>query len=421
MNVSRRKEFFPEVSDQDWNDWHWQVRNRIESLNQLKKYIDLTPEEEDGIRESLKTLRMAITPYYLSLIDPANPNDPIRKQSVPSALELQRSAADLEDPLHEDSDSPVPGLTHRYPDRVLMLITDQCSMYCRHCTRRRFAGQNDASSPLNHIDAAIEYIAHTPQVRDVLLSGGDALLVSDERLEYIISKLRAIPHVEVIRIGSRVPVVLPQRITPELVEMLRKYHPIWLNTHFNHPDEITEESRQAIARLADAGIPLGNQSVLLAGINDCTHVMKHLVHELVKMRVRPYYIYQCDLSLGIEHFRTPVSKGIEIIENLRGHTSGYAVPTFVVDAPGGGGKTPVMPNYVISQSPGKIVLRNYEGVITTYTEPRNYKETCDCHDCRINRKKEGVASLLNGQELSIEPKTLARHERNRKSVKPGCE
>ena len=421
MNVSRRKEFFPEVSDKDWNDWHWQVRNRIETLDELKKYIDLTQEEEDGIRESLKTLRMAITPYYLSLIDPDNPNDPIRKQSVPSALELQRSTADLEDPLHEDSDSPVPGLTHRYPDRVLMLITDQCSMYCRHCTRRRFAGQKDASSPLNNIDAAIDYIARTPQVRDVLLSGGDALLVSDDRLEYIISKLRAIPHVEVIRIGSRVPVVLPQRITPELVEMLKKYHPIWLNTHFNHPDEITEESRAAVTRLADAGIPLGNQSVLLAGINDCTHVMKRLVHELVKMRVRPYYIYQCDLSLGIEHFRTPVSKGIEIIENLRGHTSGYAVPTFVVDAPGGGGKTPVMPNYVISQSPGKVVLRNYEGVITTYTEPRNYQEKCECPDCKANRKKEGVAALLEGQGLSIEPKTLARHERNRKPVKPDCE
>ena len=421
MNVSRRKEFFPEVSDKDWNDWHWQVRNRIETLDELKKYIDLTPEEEDGIRESLKTLRMAITPYYLSLIDPDNPNDPIRKQSVPSALELQRSSADLEDPLHEDSDSPVPGLTHRYPDRVLMLITDQCSMYCRHCTRRRFAGQKDASSPLNHIDAAIDYIARTPQVRDVLLSGGDALLVSDDRLEYIISKLRAIPHVEVIRIGSRVPVVLPQRITPELVNMLKKYHPVWLNTHFNHPDEITGESRTAVTRLADAGIPLGNQSVLLAGINDCTHVMKRLVHELVKMRVRPYYIYQCDLSLGIEHFRTPVSKGIEIIENLRGHTSGYAVPTFVVDAPGGGGKTPVMPNYVISQSPGKVVLRNYEGVITTYTEPRNYQEKCECPDCKANRKKEGVAALLEGQGLSIEPKTLARHERNRKPVKPDCE
>ena len=421
MNISRRKEFFPEVSDKDWNDWKWQVRNRIETLEDLKKHISLTPEEEDGIRESLKTLRMAITPYYLSLIDPSNPNDPIRKQCVPSAQELLRCAADQEDPLHEDSDSPVPGLTHRYPDRVLFLITDQCSMYCRHCTRRRFAGQKDAASPMERIDGAIDYIAKTPQVRDVLLSGGDALLVGDDRLEYIISRLRAIPHVEVIRIGSRVPVVCPQRITPELVGMLKKYHPIWLNTHFNHPDEITEESKAACERMADAGIPLGNQTVLLAGINDCSHIMKHLMHALVKMRVRPYYIYQCDLSLGIGHFRTPVSKGIEIIENLRGHTSGYAVPTFVVDAPGGGGKIPVMPNYVLSQSPNRVVLRNYEGVITTYTEPENYKDNCDCPDCRISRKKEGVAALLSGQELSIEPKDLARHERNRKPVRPGCE
>ena len=286
MSESRRKEFFPEVTDEQWNDWKWQVKNRIETLDQLKKYIELTKEEEDGIRESLKTLRMAITPYYLSLIDKNNPHCPIRKQSVPSALELHKSAADLEDPLHEDSDSPVPGLTHRYPDRVLFLITDQCSMYCRHCTRRRFAGQHDCASPTERIDRCIDYIAKTPQVRDVLLSGGDALLVSDDRLEYIISKLRAIPHVEIIRIGSRTPVVLPQRITPELVNMLKKYHPIWLNTHFNHPNEVTEESKAACARLADAGIPLGNQTVLLRGINDCTYVMKKLMHELVKMSVR---------------------------------------------------------------------------------------------------------------------------------------
>lgn len=349
--MSRRKEFFPEVTDQQWNDWHWQVKNRIETVDELKKYIKLTAEEEEGIRESLKTLRMAITPYYLTLIDPENPHCPIRKQAIPTVEELKRSPADLEDPLHEDSDSPVPGLTHRYPDRVLFLITDMCSMYCRHCTRRRFAGQHDCATPEKQIDDCIDYIARTPQVRDVLLSGGDALLVSDEKLEYIISRLRAIPHVEIIRIGSRTPVVLPQRITPELVNMLKKYHPIWLNTHFNHPNEVTPESKQACARLADAGIPLGNQSVLLRGVNDCTHIMKKLVHELVKMRVRPYYIYICDLSLGIGHFRTPVSKGIEIIENLRGHTSGYAVPTFVVDAPGGGGKIPVMPNYVISQAP----------------------------------------------------------------------
>lgn len=414
MNESRRKHYFPEVTDEQWNDWKWQIRNRIETVDQLKKYLTLTEEEEAGIRESLKTLRMAITPYYLSLIDPDDPNDPVRKQAVPSALELHKAEADLDDPLHEDSDSPVPGLTHRYPDRVLFLITDMCSMYCRHCTRRRFAGQNDCASPQSRIDAAIDYIARTPQVRDVLLSGGDALCVSDKMLEDIISRLRAIPHVEIIRLGTRTPVVLPQRITPELVEMLKKYHPIWLNTHFNHPKEITPESKLACERLANAGVPLGNQSVLLRGINDCTNVMKRLVQELVKIRVRPYYIYQCDLSTGIEHFRTPVSKGIEIIENLRGHTSGYAVPTFVVDAPGGGGKTPVMPTYIISQSPGRVVLRNYEGVITTYTEPTDYKEECHCADCEAARadKKEGIASLLHGDQLAIEPKELARHKRN---------
>lgn len=411
MVEGNRKLFFPNVSDEDWNNWQWQVRNRIETLEDLKKYIQLTPEEEEGVRESLKTIRMAITPYYLSLIDPNDPHDPVRKQSIPTINELHISAADIQDPLHEDADSPVPGLTHRYPDRVLFLITDQCAMYCRHCTRRRFAGQKDASSPLERIDRCIDYIARTPQVRDVLLSGGDALLVPDKRIEYILQKLREIPHVEIIRFGSRTPVVMPQRITPEFCEMLKKYHPVWLNTHFNHPNEITAEAKLACERLANAGVPLGNQSVLLRGINDCTHVMKKLVHELVKIRVRPYYIYVCDLSMGIGHFRTPVSKGIEIIENLRGHTSGYAVPTFVVDAPGGGGKIPVMPNYLVSQAPGRVVVRNYEGVLTTYTEPEDYKEDCHCEDCQ-NKKKEGVAALLAGQQLAIEPKNLARFERN---------
>lgn len=411
---SRRKEFFPEVTDEQWNDWHWQVRNRIETLDELKKYVDLTVEEEEGIRQSLESLRMSITPYYLSLIDKNNPHCPIRKQSVPSIAELHHSSADLLDPLHEDSDSPVPGLTHRYPDRVLFLITDKCAMYCRHCTRRRFAGQNDCSAPIERVEKGIEYIAAHPEVRDVLLSGGDALLLSDDRLEYIIKQLRDIPHVEIIRIGSRTPVVLPQRITPELVNMLKKYHPIWLNTHFNHPNEITPESSTACARLADVGIPLGNQSVLLRGVNDCTHVMKKLVHELVKIRVRPYYIYICDLSMGIEHFRTPVAKGIEIIESLRGHTSGYAVPTFVVDAPGGGGKIPVMPTYLISQSPQRVVLRNFEGVVTTYTQPVDYKDECYCEDCEKQRKNEGVSELLDGKRLSIEPSNLDRKTRNHK-------
>ncbi|MBO7283665.1 MAG: lysine 2,3-aminomutase [Bacteroidales bacterium] len=411
-NTSRRHILFPEVTDQQWNDWKWQVKNRIETLDQLKKYITLTPEEEEGVKKTLSTLRMAITPYYLSLIDPENPNCPVRRQAIPTGAETYQSAADLLDPLHEDEDSPTPGLTHRYPDRVLMLITDMCSMYCRHCTRRRFAGQKDDESPADKIEKCIEYVERTPTVRDVLLSGGDALMVSDEKLEYIISRLRAIPHVEIIRIGSRTPVVCPQRITDDLVNMLKKYHPIWLNTHFNHPNEVTEESAAACAKLANAGIPLGNQSVLLRGVNDCVNVMKRLVHALVKMRVRPYYIYQCDLSMGLEHFRTPVSKGIEIIEGLRGHTSGYAVPTFVVDAPGGGGKTPVMPQYVVSQSPGKVVLRNFEGVITTYTEPTEYHNECHCEDCQKNEKAEGVSSLLKGQRMTIEPSSLWRKERH---------
>ena len=409
-----REKMFPNVTDEQWNDWRWQVQNRIETLDQLKKYIRLTKEEEDGVAKSLETLRMAITPYYLSLIDLDNPHCPVRKQAIPTAAETHQSAADLLDPLHEDEDSPVPGLTHRYPDRVLFLVTDMCAMYCRHCTRRRFAGQTDAASPKDNIERGIEYIARTPQVRDVLLSGGDVLMISDERLEYIIKRLRQIPHVEIIRLGTRTPVVCPQRITNDFVNMLKKYHPVWVNTHFNHSQEIRPESIDACARMADAGIPLGNQTVLLRGINDCTHVMKRLVHYLVKIRVRPYYIYQCDLSMGLEHFRTPVSKGIEIIENLRGHTSGYAVPTFVVDAPGGGGKTPVMPTYIISQSPGRIVLRNFEGVITTYTEPADYREECHCVECSY--KKEGVAALLSGEQLSLEPANLTRHERSKKQL-----
>ncbi len=414
QNKSRRAELFPNATDAEWNDWKWQVRNRIETLEELKKYVNLTAEEEEGIIKSLQTLRMAITPYYLSLIDPDNPNCPVRKQAIPSAAETYISPSDLLDPLSEDEDSPVPGLTHRYPDRVLFLITDMCSMYCRHCTRRRFAGQKDAAAPKDNIDKAIEYIAKTPQIRDVLLSGGDALLVSDKTLEDIIRRLREIPHVEIIRIGSRVPVVLPQRITEDLVNMLKKYHPIWLNTHFNHPNEITEESARACAMLANAGVPLGNQSVLLRGINDCAHVMKDLVHKLVMIRVRPYYIYQCDLSQGLSHFRTPVSKGIEIIESLRGHTSGFAVPTFVVDAPGGGGKTPVMPQYVISQVPGKIILRNFEGVIASYTEPTDYVNECHCKDCEQQGIEDGIAGLMHGDKISLEPANLSRKLRNKK-------
>lgn len=390
-HLERRKLFFPEVSDKDWNDWHWQVKHRIQTAEDLQKYMPVSSKETNAIESVLKTFRMAVTPYYLTLINPEKGDkDPVYLQAIPQIDELHFSAHDLKDPLHEDGDSVVPGLTHRYPDRVLFLITDMCSMYCRHCTRRRFAGQNDSGSKMDNVELALEYIRNHPEVKDVLLSGGDALLVKDSRLEYIISELRKIDHVGVIRIGTRTPVVMPQRITDDLVNMLKKYHPIWLNTHFNHYKELTPEAKLALDKLADAGIPLGNQSVLLRGVNDCVQVMKKLVTRLIQLRVRPYYIYQCDLSQGIEHFRTPVSKGIEIIESLRGHVSGLAVPTFVVDAPGGGGKIPVMPNYLISQAPGKTILRNYEGKIATYYGPTHYDNDCECEDCVAAREKTSL-------------------------------
>lgn len=407
--LKRKEKYFPNVTEEEWGNWQWQVRNRIQTVESLSKYGNISEEEKNHINQVLGKFRMAITPYYFTLVDLDNPNCPMRKQAVPALQELHVSKDDMLDPLAEDTDSPVDGLTHRYPDRVLFLITDMCSMYCRHCTRRRFAGQSDQRMPKERIDKAIEYIRQNKEIRDVLLSGGDALLVSDNLLEDIIKRLREIEHVEIIRLGTRTPVVLPQRITQDFVNMLKKYHPIWLNTHFNHYDEITIESKAAIERLADAGIPLGNQSVLLKGVNDTVEIMKTLVQRLAMIRVRPYYIYQCDLSLGIEHFRTPVSKGIEIIEGLRGHTSGFCVPTFVVDAPGGGGKIPVMPNYVLSQAPGKIILRNYEGVISTYSEPSQAYYSRDTYE-----NVEGVSSLLAGKQISLEPKELKRKKRKLK-------
>lgn len=415
MNYSRRATMFPAVADEQWNDWHWQVRNRISTIEELQKYIPISEGEAEATVKCLKELRMAITPYYLSLIDVKDPKDVIRKQSVPTLHELAKGVDDIEDPLYEDGDSPTPGLTHRYPDRVLLLVTEQCSMYCRYCTRRRFAGHEDCSVGMSAIDKGIDYIERTPEIRDVLISGGDPLLLSDDKLERILSRLHAIEHVEVIRIGTRTPVVMPQRITPELTKILSKYHPIWVNTHFSHPNEITDESKEACAKLANVGIPLGNQSVLLAGINDKITIMKKLVHELVKMRVRPYYLYQCDMSSGIGHFRTPVAIGLEIIEGLRGHTSGFCVPTFVIDAPGGGGKIPAMPNYIISQGYERIILRNYEGVITTYNEPAYYSFNEEHDEKETNL--DGVAGLLNGQKITIEPKELSREKRVQKNGK----
>ncbi|MCL5058329.1 MAG: lysine 2,3-aminomutase [Actinobacteria bacterium] len=391
-----------EVKKDRWNDWSWQIRNRITDVQTLSNFVDLTDREREDISACLKKFRMAITPYYASLINESERDCPIRLQAIPQIDELQPARGDMRDPLHEDIDSPVPGLTHRYPDRVLLLVTDTCSMYCRHCTRRRMAGQQDKSMPGSQLDRALSYIKNNTSIRDVVISGGDPLTLTDSQLESILKKLRLIRHVEIIRIGTRTPVVMPQRITTELCAMLEKYHPIWINTHFNHPKEITPEAAQACSRLSGAGIPLNNQSVLLRGINDRNDVMKRLVQKLLKIRVRPYYLYQCDLSEGIGHFRTPVSAGIEIMENLRGHTSGLAVPTFVVDAPGGGGKIPLMPNYVLSQGQGKTVLRNFEGNIYMYTEPGS-KET------KNPTTKLGIAGLMQSGRAAFDncPKIAA--------------
>jgi lysine 2,3-aminomutase len=404
-HANPRPQVWAGVTEEDWNDWHWQVRNRITKLDELKQVINLTAEEEQGVVGAREAFRMAITPYFVSLMDPHDPGCPIRRQVVPTVSELHVDEVDREDPLGEEEDSPVPGLVHRYPDRVLMVVTDQCPTYCRFCTRRRLVSRGRESVSLQKIDGMIEYVREHSEVRDALISGGDGLFVAQPVLEHLLRGLRSIPHLEVIRIGTRVPVNLPQRITSSLVEMLRRYHPLWINIHVNHPQEITPEMARACAMLADAGIPLGSQTVLLAGINDCPNVIRQLVQDLVKIRVRPYYLYQCDLSEGIGHFRTPVSKGIEIIEHLRGHTSGFAIPTFVIDAPGGGGKVPVMPQYLMSQSDSRVVVRNYEGQMFSYPEPRRYEahDPAQCRFCadRLGVPKVGVAARLTPSEAPV--------------------
>lgn len=352
-----------------WYDWVWQFRNRITTIEELEKVIHLNKKEVEDIGKCLEHFRMAITPYYASLMDPNDPMCPIRMQAVPTIHETQIGPYELADPLDEERDSPVKNIVHRYPDRVLFLVTRMCSMYCRHCTRRRTVGEEDFVISDEEVDAAVDYIAKNPNIRDVLLSGGDPLTMSDTRLEKIISKLRSIEHVEIIRIGTRVPVVMPMRITPALLAMLKKYHPIWINTHFNHPKELTPEAMKACSDIVDAGIPLGNQSVLLRNINDNTETMKELLLKLVKLRIRPYYLYQCDMSQGLSHFRTKVETGVDIIHSLTGNISGYAVPKFVIDAPHGGGKVPINPEYVITMDDNEVVMRNYEGNVYKYPQP----------------------------------------------------
>jgi lysine 2,3-aminomutase len=377
------------VSEREWNDWRWQLRHRITTLEQIKEVVDLIPEEIEGIKNSKGRLALAVTPYFASLMDPVNPNCPIRRQAMPRIEECHLSKYDMVDPCGEDKDSPVPGLVHRYPDRVLLLVTDQCAVYCRYCTRRRLVGSSERSITQGNFEEVLKYLRSHRKVRDVLLSGGDPLLLENERLEEILSRLRAIPHIEILRIGTRVPVTLPQRITGGLVRMLKKYHPLMISIHFTHPKEITDRVKKACGELADGGIPLGSQTVLLKGINNKSQIMKKLVQELLKIRVRPYYIYQCDLAMGTEHFRTSVATGIQIIEKLRGHTTGYAVPTYVVDAPGGGGKIPVEPVYVVSKGKGKIVLKNYEGKVFEYPEPNiiEFKKNRSLGEEKVARKK----------------------------------
>ncbi|MBI5525410.1 MAG: lysine 2,3-aminomutase [Deltaproteobacteria bacterium] len=408
VSVSKRSPRWKGVPAKDWNDWRWQVRHRVTTLEELEAVIQLTDEERQGIAKVLKKYRMAITPYYASIMDPEDAACPIRMQAVPTFHESVPGRGDMHDPLAEDRDMVAPNLVHRYPDRALLIVTDQCSMYCRFCTRRRLVGAVDKPRPRSEMEAAFEYLERTPAVRDVIVSGGDALIMDDDRLESIVARLRAISHVEVIRLGTRTPAVCPMRVTPAVVKMLKNYQPIYVNTHFNHPKELTPEAVRACALFVDGGIPVANQAVLLRHVNSSGVIIKNLVHGLMKIRVRPYYLFQCDLSEGIEHFRTPISKGIEIMEMLRGHTSGMAVPTFVVDLPGGGGKVPVFPQYVITQNEDRLILRNYRGYFAVYKAPED--TNCDCStENEVARRPhavsyEGLARLFRGDKISIEPK-----------------
>lgn len=375
FNVSQRsmsfcQRHFPDATIAQWNDWKWQLRNRLKDLKTLEKVFTLAPQEHAAVREMGDALPVGITPYYASLMDPDDAGDPIRRTMIPVTNEFVKSADEADDPLSEDHDMVVPGLVHRYPDRVLFLVTNFCATYCRYCTRARLVGKTgEYHFNFQQYEKAIEYLKAHTEVRDVLLSGGDPLTMADDRIEWILSRLRAIPHIEFVRIGSKVPAVLPQRITPELCSMLKKYHPLWLSIHFMHPDEMTPEVHQACGRLADAGIPLGSQTVLTKYVNDSVDVMKSLMHKLLMARVRPYYIYQCDPISGSAHFRTPVETGLKIIEGLRGHTTGYAVPQFVIDAPGGGGKIPLVPEYFQGRDGNHVVLRNFEGKTYRYPDP----------------------------------------------------
>lgn len=365
-----RRRFYPAAGEDDWHDWRWQLHHRIRELGELARIIELSDDERSAIADHKGPLPLAITPYYASLLEATNPLQPLRRTVVPVNAEYRRTHGEAEDPLSEEKDTPVPGVVHRYPDRALFLVTGLCSTYCRYCTRSRMVGGNNEHCFTEEgLERAIAYLEKTRAVRDVLLSGGDPLTLSDAKLEWLLSRLAAIPHIEFLRLGTKVPVVLPQRITPALTQLLRRYHPLWLSIHVTHPAELTPEVALACNRLADAGIPLGSQTVLLAGVNDRLETMMRLMHGLLRLRVRPYYLYQCDPIPGSSHFRTPVEKGLEIIQGLRGFTTGYAVPTYVIDSPGGGGKIPLLPEHVVGRDGDDLLLRNYQGAVYRYPDP----------------------------------------------------
>lgn len=409
LSRGHRADKWRDVPDEQWYNWKWQLKNRINSLAELEEILELTESERQGAGAE-GIFRLDITPYFASLMDREDPTCPVRRQVIPTHHELEPFTSMMEDSLAEDKHSPVPGLVHRYPDRVLMLVTTQCASYCRYCTRSRIVGDPSETFKPDEYKLQLDYLRKTPQVRDVLLSGGDPLTLAPKVLGRLLSELRQIDHIEIVRIGSRVPVFMPMRVTDELCDVLAEHHPLWMNIHVNHPKEITPEVADACDRLTRAGVPLGNQSVLLRGVNDHPVIMQKLVRELVKIRVRPYYIYQCDLVHGAGHLRTTVSKGLEIMESLRGHTSGYSVPTYVVDAPGGGGKIPVAPNYVLSHSPEKLILRNFEGYIAAYSEPTDYigpDMAVPTHWLRNEPGQSGVYGLMQGERISIEPKEFS--------------
>ena len=385
--ISHAPGYWPQDAMADWDDAKWQLRNRVDSLTELESHLNLTQEERAGVLLAGNKLAMSITPHFFNLIDRDNPDCPIRRQVIPRIEEGWNAPEELADPCGEDSHMPVPGLVHRYPDRVLFLVTDRCASYCRYCTRSRVVSGVGEQQLETQWEPAFRYLQEHTEIRDVLLSGGDPLLFSDDRLDKLLTRLRSIPHLQFLRIGSRIPIFLPQRITPALCEMLKKHHPLFISIHTNHPRELTSEVRDALGRLADAGIPLGNQSVLLRGVNDSVEIQKALVHKLLMCRVRPYYLYQCDLINGSSHLRTPVADGVAIIEGLRGHTTGYAVPQFVIDGPGGGGKIPINPNYLIDHTPGRVTLRNYEGETFEYPDPSQISESSltQLHELALNR------------------------------------